>query len=431
MATNCSDGIYTIHYTDTSKNPITVNKKTINQGIVDLTFFGKSRKEYGEEFDENLLHLLENFAAVEDADAPGNPDLTQTFGGLLANPSVGQKWYNKTQKNIYVYDGVHWNPLGAIGDVAGNSGIIAHGQQLPLPVSPITGYQFSYPECAWIVSMYNFPDQVDNAICTTNSSGLVTSQYTVHGTTTPISGYAFYQILGIRALAQGVLPTPTPTPTPSLTPSITITNSVTPTITPTVTRTRTPIASATPSVTPSMSRSANPSPTPVASPTSTPGPSPTPAPSPSMIPQTLPFNGQTYRRTCSIPMSGSGNLGVNIQIGTGYWNIQSDCHGNTVTLASGTLPSNAYSIQYVTTYRPDLAGGGGTNDPGTAINTATSPSVISASTYYAGVTTRSVNGNTSADYESCYTVQVLIRDVAGQVIMSSTCTMDAEVLGSA
>src|ERR1700757_4073785 len=156
MATNCSEGVYTVSYTDTDTQSIIVNKLTLNQSVLDIALLGQARAEYGQIFDENVLHLLENFASYEDQDNPGNPDPTNTYGGLLSHPTKGQKWYNKTQNRLFTYDGSKWNTMGNIDDVGGNSGVIAHGSYIPLPISPITGYQFSYEECSWIVSMFNF-----------------------------------------------------------------------------------------------------------------------------------------------------------------------------------------------------------------------------------------------------------------------------------
>jgi hypothetical protein len=292
MATNCSEGVYTISYTDTDTQPITINKLTLNQSTLDIALLGQGRTEYGQVFDENILHLLENFASDEDPNNPGNPDPANNYGNLLSYPTKGQKWYNKTQNRLFTYDGSAWHGMGNIDDVAGNFGIIAHGAYLPRPISPITGYEFTYEECSWVVSMWNFSDQTQNAICTTNSSGLVTSQYTVAGSPYVTNGYAFYQIIGIRGNSSNTLPSPTPTPTPTLTPTISTT--VTPT--PSITMTRTPVASLTPtpsasstpavSVTPSRTPavSATPTQTPVPSSSSTPAPSVTPTPTPPITP---------------------------------------------------------------------------------------------------------------------------------------------------
>jgi hypothetical protein len=53
-----------------------------------VTFIGKNYLPYGETLNESLLHLLENSASVT-TDRP-------------ENPVIGQTWYNKTDKSLYV-----------------------------------------------------------------------------------------------------------------------------------------------------------------------------------------------------------------------------------------------------------------------------------------------------------------------------------------
>ena len=274
MATNCATGVYTLSYTDNTKNPITVNKQTLIQNIVDITLLGKARKEYGEVFDANLVHMLENFACPENPSNPGNPNLNITVANVLEQPTQGQLWYNTTQLKLFVYSGTAWVPLGAASDIGGNSGIIAHGEQLPLPISPITGYQFTYDQCNWMVSPFNFPSEIDYMICYTNSEGLVTSEYRVSSTQTITSGYAFYQIIGIKNNENEGTDNPVTPPIPSATPL----PNVSPTPSPSIGSSPTP----TPSITPTTTK------TPQPSPTGTPNPSPTQSPSTTPIATTTP-----------------------------------------------------------------------------------------------------------------------------------------------
>lgn len=293
MANNCSDGVYNLEYTDNTKNPIVVNKKTLIQDVLDITLLGKSRKEYGQEFNENILHMLENFSCPEDANNPGNPDLDQTYANLLEQPTEGQVWYNSTQLRIYVYDGSGWIATSLLSDIAGNSGIIAHGEYMPKPVSTITGYEFSYDECSWVVSPFNFPDEVDYMTCYTDSTGLVNSQYRLSHDATITDGYAFYQIIGIRNNnSEGdnngtvpPVPSPTPSPTTLPNPSVSVGASPTPQVTPTgspgLSVTPTPERTPTPSPTPSATRTATPAATTTPTPTRTRTPTPTPSITPS------------------------------------------------------------------------------------------------------------------------------------------------------
>jgi len=313
MATNCGDGVYNIHYTDITKNPITVNRKTLIQDILDITLLGKTRKEYGEVFDENMLHLLENFSCPEDSNNPGNPDLTKVYSNLLQQPTKGQIWYNSTKLRLHVFDGEKWNALSTSSDIGGNSGIIAHGSQLPRPISPVTGYQFTYDECSWIVSPFNFPSEVDYMVCYTDSNAVVTSQYRISDFNTITNGYAFYQIIGIKSnINEGhnnpvVPPIPSPTPSQSPLPGLSVTPTPTPSATPGVTVSPTPTMSPSSTVTPTPSITN----TPMASATPTPAASPTPPPTPSVTPSK---SIQPLRATLYISPSKGYPQGTNTEI---------------------------------------------------------------------------------------------------------------------
>lgn len=261
---NCSDNSYIIYYTNLDKGTIQIRRSVLVVDELDIALIGKSRLEYGEIFNENILHLLENFACPESSDTPGTPDTTVAFGQLLENPAVGQVWYNKTQKKPFVYtDANGWMPIGSIQDVSGNSGVLGPDiRVLPLPMSKDGEYTFKPEECVWNVSPYYLPDEVDFVDCFTYVDGpnvKVTMDYRLSGNSDIISGYVNFQILGIRDnvnlgtvdCQSIVAPTPTPavsnTPVPSVTPTptesavitpsptVTMTPSLTPTITPTPT----------------------------------------------------------------------------------------------------------------------------------------------------------------------------------------------------
>jgi hypothetical protein len=86
---------YTIDYSDPGKSPIVVN-----DGVVDtstsISLIGKNYTRFGEILNENMLHLLENFA---NGTAPNNP-------------SEGQLWYDTANSQLMLYDG-SWYPIGA------------------------------------------------------------------------------------------------------------------------------------------------------------------------------------------------------------------------------------------------------------------------------------------------------------------------------
>ena len=245
MVKLCFDETYVIQYTDSSKGTISIPRKGFITDEVDITLVGKDRVEYGQEFDENMLHLLERFSCPEViGSSPVVPDTSYTEETILENPIEGQIWFNSTKERPFVYDGTKWKPFALNDDVGGNRGVIFSGMSLPKPVSPITGIEFDYPECSWNVSPFNLPGEVDFMECYTDSNAVVNMRYRLTGGSTIYDGYANYQIIGIRdnsnqgdsspVLPSGTqLPTPTPTPTPSVTSSVPLTPTVTPTVTPT------------------------------------------------------------------------------------------------------------------------------------------------------------------------------------------------------
>ena len=322
---NCSDNVYVIKYTDKSKGTITITKSSLVTDLVDIALVGKTRLDYGEVFNENILHLLENFACPSQIGNPDAPDTVTAFGTILSNPIDGQKWFNSTSLRLYVYNGTEeiWVPYANQTDVAGNSGIIAHGSYLPRPVA-MNGYVFPYSECSFVVSQHSSRSvaedgylpvntEIDYLRCFVGSDGLVTVQFRYRGESAIRAGYANYQIIGIRGEANtpvvisvtpypipsptpGVSPTTTPTPTPTIavspTPAVspTRTPAATAQVTPTGTVTPTPTVSVTrtPSVSPTPTRTPAASPTPVPSSTPTPGSSLTPTPTITVTPTRTP-----------------------------------------------------------------------------------------------------------------------------------------------
>lgn len=233
----CSDNVYILRFTDANTGTILVSRGELINDEVDVTLIGRFRKNYGQEFNENLLHLLENFSCPEDSSNPGNPDLSIAFGNLLSNPISGQKWFNSTNERIYFFSGTEWIPIANADDVAGNYGVISHGEQLPRPVGQ-DGYVFPYDECSWNVSPYHYSGTFRFMRCYSDSNARVTMQYILEGegsNSNRINGVANYQIIGIKGEDSvndtEIVPFPTPsntpaaspTPTPSSTPTVTAT----------------------------------------------------------------------------------------------------------------------------------------------------------------------------------------------------------------
>ena len=90
---------YTVDYSTSSKTAITVNDGTVDTST-SVNLIGKNYTNFGELLNENLLHLLENFA---NANAP-------------TNPTEGQLWYDSTpgKEQLKVYNLPDWVPVGGI-----------------------------------------------------------------------------------------------------------------------------------------------------------------------------------------------------------------------------------------------------------------------------------------------------------------------------
>lgn len=264
MSVDCLLNSYNIRFTDSKESPIVVNVNSLNQTSVDIALFGQSETEYGQLFDENLLHLLENFACLESATNPGNPDLTQATPYSLSNPNIGQSWYNLSKNKIYLWNGTVWVPHANIDDIAALSGVILSGNQLPVPVSDVTGYTFKYSECVWFVSPYQFPEAIEYMECFTDSAANVTANYVAAGASTITSAYANFIIIGIKnnnnlgtIVTQPIPPPITVSPSPTIQPTSTL--NISPTPTPMTTITPSPTITITPSLTPSLTPSITPS----------------------------------------------------------------------------------------------------------------------------------------------------------------------------
>ena len=76
---------------------VTLADGTIDTTTTDLTLIGKGYAGFGEALNENLVKILENF---NNTSAP-------------SNKIQGQLWFDKTNKQVNVYTGAKWKPVGA------------------------------------------------------------------------------------------------------------------------------------------------------------------------------------------------------------------------------------------------------------------------------------------------------------------------------
>lgn len=205
---NCSENLYVIRYTDVAKGTISIVKSSLVTNVVDITLVGKTRKEYGEVFNENILHLLEGFSCPEaSSDATGNtPDATIAFAELLTvRPVIGQRWYNSTRKRTHFYNGDNWVAMTNTTDVIGISGVIQSGSYLPHPLDG--GTPVPYSQCIWSVSPYGFVTgtspsytfgEIEYMKCYATALGQVIMEFRFIGESTVRQGKANYTIIGLK-----------------------------------------------------------------------------------------------------------------------------------------------------------------------------------------------------------------------------------------
>lgn len=87
---------YTVNISDGTVLAV-VNDGTINSSSSSITLIGKNYSGYGEIYNENIVHVMENFA---NATAP-------------ANPLQGQCWWDKTNTLLKVYNGTSWKVISS------------------------------------------------------------------------------------------------------------------------------------------------------------------------------------------------------------------------------------------------------------------------------------------------------------------------------
>ena len=76
---------------------VTLADGTIDTATTDITLIGKGYAGFGERLNENLVRMLENF---NNTSAP-------------SNKQQGQIWFDQTNKQVNVYTGAKWKPVGS------------------------------------------------------------------------------------------------------------------------------------------------------------------------------------------------------------------------------------------------------------------------------------------------------------------------------
>lgn len=191
--------VYRLAKTDNRLALTTVPRKSVVDDSVDLFLIGEDLEEYGQELNENMLHLLEKFSAPASPQNQSIPDVNEKLPYRLAHPTNGQIWYNSTAKRIYVWRGDKWSRVSSPGDVAGNSGYVYDGEYIPRPIDPLTGYEFEYSECNFSISISTLGvGQLTEFVCEVSEQGFVTAKIR-DGNTGLVPTYANYQVIAIRS----------------------------------------------------------------------------------------------------------------------------------------------------------------------------------------------------------------------------------------
>ena len=130
---------------------------SVDTSATSLTLIGKNYAGYGEILNENLVHLLENFASPNSGATSGPP-----------NPLAGQLWWDTTNNILRVYSGTSWkistgatsapfsSPPGDLSALGGDLWFDSTNQQLKIysgsswvtvgpSATPVTGDTGAFP----------------------------------------------------------------------------------------------------------------------------------------------------------------------------------------------------------------------------------------------------------------------------------------------
>lgn len=202
---------YKLKKTDSQESSITLPRRIFIDDIVDIILIGKRTTEYGEELNENILHLMEHFSCPSIEGNNLQPDPDQKLSTVLRNPLLGQLWYNSVGRFLCVWTGLKWEKFTHYGNIAGNSGFIFDGENIPLPVNRF-GESIPSNHCHISISPVFFGTIPKNYTCYVEHDGTVNCKYTSLDNI-EISTYASFAIICHDSDALPPVPTPTITPT--------------------------------------------------------------------------------------------------------------------------------------------------------------------------------------------------------------------------
>lgn len=208
---------YKVKHTDATLLDIDIPKRIFIDDLVDITLIGKRTLEYGQELNENVLHLLEHFACPSLGSDELLPDPDEKLENVLNNPILGQMWYNTTERCLCVWTGMRWEKFTRYGDISGNSGFMFDGEYIPIPYNK-HGVKTSIENCSINISPMFFNAAPLEYSCFIESDGKLNCKYSNSISGGEVSTYASYVILCDSS--SDLPPDITPTITPTLPPLI-------------------------------------------------------------------------------------------------------------------------------------------------------------------------------------------------------------------
>ena len=190
---------YQVQFTDSTnpnKQPIKVADGTVNTSATSLGFAGRGYPGYAPIIADDLLHLLENFAA------PTAP----------INPVQGQLWYDTSVNVLKVYDSTSWSTAGNLKK-SSSAPAIANSIAGDLWANTATNQLYLFTGGSWVLigpqfsSGTNTGPIVDSIIDTNNVTHYVIGMYANNNLISVISKEKFIPkipIAGFSTIYEGI-----------------------------------------------------------------------------------------------------------------------------------------------------------------------------------------------------------------------------------
>ena len=169
-----ADNTYTIKFADTSKTPLSVAPKTFNDTLA-IRLYGFGTPQYGKVYQENIVHLLENFCSSSE------PTKTE-----------GMTWYNSNKSKLFIcvknaMGNLVWvdlMPSSLMGSTGQGTGTTPTTTYLPLAGGTLSG-SLILSDSSWFDSTGKISLPIDNS----NKSTAASVRYVQQAITDKINSY--------------------------------------------------------------------------------------------------------------------------------------------------------------------------------------------------------------------------------------------------